>query len=236
MRNKIFIFLVLIHSVFTAVYYVDNKNPKANDTNSGTKELPFLTISKGVSILQPGDTLIIKEGIYREVIRINKKGEEGKPIVIKAEENERVVITGSERIKGWKKCKKEDVFGNENYEKIYIAETNFKPDYLTDGEKKLNLSRIPEEGWWRPTKAEGRNIFYDEVNLVQKDKNAWSGWILCALYGAGGGITRHTEFEFFPEENKIVLKNPWSSYSPKIDPNRDKYYFSNHPLAIKKEG
>jgi hypothetical protein len=29
---------------FTKTYYVDNRNPKTSDSNSGTKELPFLTI------------------------------------------------------------------------------------------------------------------------------------------------------------------------------------------------
>ncbi|MCM8803327.1 MAG: right-handed parallel beta-helix repeat-containing protein [Candidatus Omnitrophica bacterium] len=237
MKNKIIMFLFLISTfIFCEIYYVDNKNPKASDSNPGTKEQPFLTISKGISILQPGDTLIIKEGIYREELRINKKGQDTKPILIKAEENERVIITGSEKISGWRKCKKEEVFGNENFQNIYVCETKFLPEILTDGEKILNLARIPEQGWWRPTKAEGNNVFYDEINLNQKDKDAWKGWTLCALYGAGGGITKHTEFEFYPEEKKIVLKNNWSFYSPKIDVNRDKYYFSNHPLAIKKEG
>ncbi|MFN4228026.1 MAG: right-handed parallel beta-helix repeat-containing protein [Candidatus Ratteibacteria bacterium] len=237
MKNKIItLFFLFSIFVFCEIYYVDNKNPKASDSNPGTKELPFLTISKGISILQPGDTLMIKEGIYRETLRISKKGEENRPIIIKAEENERVVITGSEKILGWRKCKKEEVFGNENYQNIYFVETKFLPEILTDGEKILNLARIPEQGWWKPTKAEGNNIFYDEANLNQKEKDIWKGWTLCALYGAGGGITKHTEFEFYPEENKIVLKNNWSPYSPKIDINRDKYYFSNHPLAIKKEG
>jgi len=236
MKIKLFLicFFISYFSIFSATYYVDNKNPKANDKNPGTNELPFLTISKGISVLSSGDTLIIKEGIYRETLYINKKGE--KPIVIKSEENEKVIITGSEIISGWRKTNKEEVYGNENYEKIYVSEVKDEPKILTDGEKILNLSRIPEEGWWKPTSVEGNTVFYDEENLTQKDKNFWKNWTLCALFGAGGGITKHNEFDFDPDNHKITLKNPWSNYSKTIDIKRDKYYFSNHPLGIKKKG
>jgi hypothetical protein len=41
-----------------ATYYV---NQAGNDTNPGTSSLPVRTIKKGISILHPGDTLIISK-------------------------------------------------------------------------------------------------------------------------------------------------------------------------------
>ena len=51
---------------FTKTYYVDNRNPRAADSNPGTKELPFLTINKAAQVLQPGERVVIMTGVYRE--------------------------------------------------------------------------------------------------------------------------------------------------------------------------
>ena len=39
-----------------------------NDGNPGTFEDPFRTLTKGVSVLAPGDTLYIRGGVYGEPI------------------------------------------------------------------------------------------------------------------------------------------------------------------------
>lgn len=51
---------------FTKTYSVDQRHPKASDSNPGTRELPFLTISRAASLLQPGERVIIASGTYRE--------------------------------------------------------------------------------------------------------------------------------------------------------------------------
>src|SRR5437773_2199378 len=48
-----------------AVYYV---SPTGSDDNSGTLAEPFLTLAKGVSVLQPGDTLYVRGGTYVEAL------------------------------------------------------------------------------------------------------------------------------------------------------------------------
>jgi hypothetical protein len=45
------------------VYFVATNG---NDDNPGTEAQPFLTTSKGISVLTPGDTLLIKSGTYTE--------------------------------------------------------------------------------------------------------------------------------------------------------------------------
>jgi hypothetical protein len=37
---------------FTTTYYVNNRNPRAADSNPGTKELPFSTINKAAQVLE----------------------------------------------------------------------------------------------------------------------------------------------------------------------------------------
>src|SRR5262245_27375111 len=53
---------------FGKTYYVDNRNPRAADSNPGTAELPFLTINKAAQTLQPGERVLIMTGVYRERI------------------------------------------------------------------------------------------------------------------------------------------------------------------------
>jgi hypothetical protein len=52
-----------------ATYYVATTG---NDSNPGTIQLPFRTIVKGVSVLKPGDTTLVRAGTYRESIDTNK--------------------------------------------------------------------------------------------------------------------------------------------------------------------
>jgi len=59
------------------------------------------TIQAGVERLQPGDTLVIHRGIYRERMTLNCSGEPGNPIVIRAAEGENPVVSGCDRITGW---------------------------------------------------------------------------------------------------------------------------------------
>ena len=51
------------HFCEAATYYTAKNG---NDISPGTEAQPFLTISKGVSILKPGDTLYVKDGTYAE--------------------------------------------------------------------------------------------------------------------------------------------------------------------------
>ncbi len=72
MRNKIRAFLffltILPSSAFSVQYYVDNKHQGANDSNSCTStSSPCLTIGHTMALLQPGDILNVREGIYRLV-------------------------------------------------------------------------------------------------------------------------------------------------------------------------
>ncbi len=74
-----------------------------NDNNDGTFESPFLTIQTAADIAQPGDVIIVHEGVYRERINPPRGGTSDEDrIVYRAKSGERVSIKGSEVIKGWK--------------------------------------------------------------------------------------------------------------------------------------
>lgn len=72
-----------------------------NDTNPGTREQPFETIDTGARIAEPGDSIIVHEGVYRECVRPARSGTDEQPIVYTVAAGERVEIKGSERISNW---------------------------------------------------------------------------------------------------------------------------------------
>lgn len=88
---------VLSASAFAETYYVDVK--AGNSSGDGSIGAPFGTIQKAADIVGPGDTVIIKPGIYYENVVLEKKGTKEAPIVFKAEKFEKnsVIITGADR-------------------------------------------------------------------------------------------------------------------------------------------
>ena len=74
-----------------------------NDSYSGHKSMPFRNILAASRIAQPGDTITVHEGIYREwVIPLNGGTNNLNRILYRAAEGEKVIIKGSEVIENWK--------------------------------------------------------------------------------------------------------------------------------------
>ena len=72
-----------------------------SDQNSGTESSPFKTISRAASEAQPGDSVIVHEGVYREWVNPARGGTESQRIVYRAAPGEKVTISGAEVIKDW---------------------------------------------------------------------------------------------------------------------------------------
>ncbi len=92
---------------FATQYWVAQGHPAASDDNPGTVAAPWKTLTKAVSMLQPGDTLTIAAGIYRESIILKAEGTPEAPITIQAaalqeDGYEPVVITGADIITDWR--------------------------------------------------------------------------------------------------------------------------------------
>jgi len=82
---------------FTKTYYVNGNAANASDTGPGTQQQPFRTIGKAADVLQPGERVVIAEGVYREVVQPRRGGTGPEQMIsYEAAEGAKVVIRGSE--------------------------------------------------------------------------------------------------------------------------------------------
>ncbi len=85
--------------------YVDGPGGKGlknggNDYNDGrTISKPLRTISKANQIAKPGDTIIVRGGVYNEQIRPSRSGQKGKPITYQGYNSELPTINTKNPIK-----------------------------------------------------------------------------------------------------------------------------------------
>lgn len=126
-----------------------------NDTNAGSVEQPFKTISAAAQVAMPGDVITVHEGVYREQVVPPRGGtSDKKRIIYQAASGEKVVITGSEPVKGWIKVQNQtwkrtlpnSFFGDSNPfdEQIYGSWYRGKGKPNHTGSVYLNGKRIRE--------------------------------------------------------------------------------------------
>ena len=73
-----------------------------SDSASGSADQPYLTINKAASVAQPGDTVIVHGGTYREWVKpVHGGTSESNRIKYTAAPGEEVFVKGSERISMW---------------------------------------------------------------------------------------------------------------------------------------
>ena len=157
-------------------YYVDANHPSARDSNPGTESLPFQTIGRATSLVDPGDTVFIKEGVYRETVILSRSGTFttytgrnglttiASPITFMAYPGHegRVVINAAEPVTDWHPCvSPQECAGNSNWQSIYWADVATLVQSHPDAEfavrqvfqhgRLLPRSRYPNRGWRYPT-------------------------------------------------------------------------------------
>ncbi len=81
------------------VYYVDPRHPAAADEPAwGYPAVTLASLAKACEMAQPGETIILRGGIYREILAPKNDG-----VTIHAMDGEKVTISGADLIEGWKR-------------------------------------------------------------------------------------------------------------------------------------
>jgi alpha-N-arabinofuranosidase len=123
------------------------------DTGAGSATQPFRTISKAAELAQPGDTITVHEGIYRERVNPPRGGtSDEQRITYRAAPGEKVVIKGSEVVTGWKKVQNDtwtvtlpnSFFGNFNPYSDVLDGHWFRP-----GDRIHHTGSVYLNGAWR---------------------------------------------------------------------------------------
>jgi len=80
------------------VYYVDPRHPAASDDPAwGYAGVPLATLAKACTIARTGETIVLRGGVYREVLTPQSDG-----VTVRAMKGEEVTISGADIIEGWK--------------------------------------------------------------------------------------------------------------------------------------
>lgn len=79
-------------------YYVSTSG---SDSAAGSSTAPFRTIQFAANTAQPGDTVIITGGTYRETVTPPTSGTAGNPITFAARSSDTVVVDGCDLVTGW---------------------------------------------------------------------------------------------------------------------------------------
>ena len=145
-----------------AADYVVAQN--GNDGNDGSAAKPFRTIQRAADLAVAGDTVTIREGIYREWVKPANAGRVDAPIVYQAAKGERVVITGADPVTGWTKRPdglwsvrvRYDTFGGLNPFTDFI-----NGDWFSDGGKPCFRTRLMQDG--KPLTLHGRETLTGEA-------------------------------------------------------------------------
>jgi hypothetical protein len=81
------------------IYYVDPRHPAATDEPAwGYSAVPLATMAKACEIAQPGETTVLRGGLYRETLAPRHDG-----VTIRAANGEKVTISGADLIENWKR-------------------------------------------------------------------------------------------------------------------------------------
>lgn len=81
------------------VYYVDPRHPAAADEPAwGYPAVPLATAARACALAQPGETILLRGGVYRETLRPASDG-----VTIRAMAGEPVTISGADTVEGWQR-------------------------------------------------------------------------------------------------------------------------------------
>jgi hypothetical protein len=95
-KLSIFIICFVPGVLSAATYFVDALHTAANDHNPGTKNSPWRTIQRAAETVVAGDTVFIRNGVYKEHVYLDNHGDAiNGHIVLSAYPGEKPVIDGA---------------------------------------------------------------------------------------------------------------------------------------------
>jgi len=205
------------------------------------------TIQLGVDQAKPSDTVIVKPGIYPEMVTIKTGGEPDKPITLKAEKPGTVHVDGSDAITGWQKvAKSEDVGGAPNWKNIFFVEVPDSKNYANmslyedDSFSAYAQDPVPTDPFNNDRAYEFMPVdekTYQSTSITdpkyfhQKDLNYWDGATVIVWTGNNNMRPRAVK-SFDPATGTIHYDSVGGDINPKVD----RFAMVNHLDLIRNPG
>ena len=102
-KHRCPIFVLLLNTLLIASFTPSNAiardfwiDANTSATGEGSQSHPFKTIQSAASLAQPGDTIHVKPGVYREHVMPERGGEAGRSIIYKSEKPHAAILKGSD--------------------------------------------------------------------------------------------------------------------------------------------
>ncbi len=81
------------------LYYVDPRHPAASDEPAwGYPGVPLASLAKACEIARPGETIVLRGGVYREVLAPKHDA-----VTVRAMKGENVTISGTDLVENWRR-------------------------------------------------------------------------------------------------------------------------------------
>ena len=181
-------------------YFVAQNHSAASDDNNGSAVAPFKTLTKAAAVAEAGDTVIVREGVYRETLKPLNDGMSSAPITFKAAEGEKVVISANEVLDTWAHHK----------DNIYVSgmdwDLGVTRNQLFIDDKMLNEARHPngpelliqedmlDNAWpvkgnlLRPMGEANSSIVRSPSLLWQKEPDYWKGGYFIGFWSSNFAV------------------------------------------------
>ncbi len=130
----------IAHGSGGQTYYVATTG---QDSNPGTESAPFRTIQQAANVAQPGDTVLVHQGVYRETVTPAHSGTATAPILYRPYGNEHVVISGADVVSGpWAHVNNLPFTYSTTLSSTFTSSINQAEQLFVDGQA-LNWARYP---------------------------------------------------------------------------------------------
>ena len=180
-------------------YYV-SKAANASDENDGSYERPFSTIAKASEMAVAGDTVILREGEYKEVLIPKHDGTAASPITYKAADGEEVILSALEEITGFAEYKDDILlasvpwdlglgrnqvfYKNKNLVEARYPNTPVEEDGLFTFSNGLRLDPLWITQGDIRVSAENTDVALSDTLLTEPD-GYWNGAVFISAHGEG---------------------------------------------------
>ena len=156
---------------FSKTYYVDGQAKNTDDKGPGSKERPFRTINAAAQVLQPGERVVIAEGVYRECIRPARGGTSPDAMIsYEAAPGAKVEVKGAAVVKDWKPSEGWN-FGldPETHHPVKAWELRLDPAMFPNGYNPFEVDNVLGNHMWLRYAQDNMSTYFRRRGLVFVD-------------------------------------------------------------------